>query len=267
MFISESRNLPLTKNFLPISLKALNSKADMLRRLDNKYIVDLPTMVAAVAEFTRHFDVLEIDGRRAFTYETCYFDGDAHECYFDHHRGRRRRAKVRIRNYVETDLCFVEVKLKDKRGITIKKRLPHDPAKYGRLDTAARDFVQTCFHDLYGVDFPYELNRTLDMRYQRITLVAKQGGERMTIDNGLQFYNDASAQSLSKGIFIVETKSANGNGIADKILRSLHRHPTKHCSKYCAGTAMLQTSFKTNNFRQALRKLTMLPGMMEGLHA
>jgi hypothetical protein len=267
MYTSASANPSLTQAFAPISLEELNKKADMLRRLDNKYVVDLPVMAGAVAEFAKHFDVLEINGRRDFTYETCYFDSAEHECYFDHHRGRRQRAKVRIRKYVDAGICFVEVKLKEKRGVTIKKRRAHDPAKYGMLDQQAHKYIDACFFNLYRKGFPYELSRVLDMRYRRITLVAKEGGERMTIDNGLHFMNKTTARSVSDDIFIVETKSANGNGIADKILRSLHRHPTKHCSKYCAGTAILQTGFKTNNFRPVLRKLTMLPARVESLTA
>jgi VTC domain len=253
--------------FRPISLAGLNASAEMLRRRDNKYVVEQAVMIAALEDFSRHFDVLEIDGRRAFTYDTCYFDSAGRECYFDHHRGRRRRAKVRIRNYCDAGLSFVEVKLKDKRGETIKKRLAYDPADYGVLDTRALDFVQTCYHGLYGTDFPYELHRALDMRYKRVTLVAKAGGERMTIDNGLHFMCGTATQSIDDGIFIVETKSANGNGIADKILRGLHRHPMKHCSKYCAGTAMVGPSLKTNNFRQILRKLVAFPDMSGGVLA
>ena len=217
MNIFARANPGFTEGFDAIDLAGLNAKADMLRRLDNKYVVDIATMTGAAAEFTKHFDVLEIEGRRAFTYETCYFDSEGHACYYDHHRGRRQRAKVRIRNYLEADLCFVEVKLKDKRGVTIKKRMPYDPAKFGKLDDTAMAYVRACFRDLYKMEFPYELRRSLDMRYQRITLVAKQGGERMTIDNGLQFFGHGSENVLSEDVFIVETKSANGNGIADKI--------------------------------------------------
>lgn len=255
MFTSATAPADLTAAFAPISLAELNAKADMLRRLDNKYVVDRATIAEAVPRFAEHFTVLEIDGRRDFTYETCYFDSPELGCYTDHHRGRRQRAKVRIRNYVESGLCYLEVKLKDIRGITIKKRLAHDLPLFGRLDGRAHAFVEDCYRGLYGNSFPHQLGRMLDMRYRRMTLVAKSGGERMTIDNGIVFWGSGAERPVDQDVFIVETKSANGNGIADKILRSLHCHPVKHCSKYCAGTAMLNTGLKANNFRTALRKL------------
>jgi VTC domain len=245
----------LTDRFSPISLSALNSKAEMLRRRDNKYVIERRVMENAMQEFALGFDVLEIGGARSFQYDTCYFDSGEHGCYQDHHRGRRRRAKVRIRNYVGADLCFVEVKLKDKRGETIKRRLKYDPAKCHHLDIKAKEFVQECYQELYGTDFPYQLKRVLDMSYERVTLVAKDGGERMTIDNGLSFHSNYGMEIVNKDLFVVETKSANGNGIADKVLRKMHRHPQKHCSKYCVGTAILTPEIKTNNFKMVLRKL------------
>jgi VTC domain len=255
MSSSATTALALPLSFQPISLSSLNAKAEMLRRRDNKYVVERPVLTAALDEFALHFDVLEIGGRRSFAYDTCYFDSSEHGCYRDHHRGRRRRAKVRIRNYVGANLCFVEVKLKDKRGETIKKRLAHDPNRAQELGAHALEFVHACYHDLYRTEFPYKLQRALDMRYRRITLVAKDGGERMTIDNHLAFMKDDAVHAVDNDIFIIETKSSNGNGVADKVLRSLHRHPMKHCSKYCTGTAALREGIRTNNFRPVMRKL------------
>lgn len=245
----------LERVFDPVSLAALNAKAEMLERLDNKYVVDAAVLGRAAAEFAKHFDILDIDGRRTFTYETCYFDDGNRQSYFNHHQGRRRRAKVRIRKYIEAGLCFVEVKLKDKRGITIKKRLPYDPAKFGELDTDALVYVHEVYFEQYRERFPYELSRVLDMRYVRKTLVAKDGGERMTIDSRMRFFDPRSSHAVDDNRFILETKSANGNGIADRILRSLHQHPTKHCSKYCTAVAALNQVTKHNKFLPALRKL------------
>jgi hypothetical protein len=245
----------LQRVFDPIGLAALNSKAEMLERLDNKYVLDAAILRGAVAKLIVHFDILEIEGRRAFTYDTCYFDDADWQSYFDHHQGRRRRAKVRIRKYVEARLCFVEVKLKDKRGTTVKRRLPYDPVKFGVLDETALAYVHRAYFDQYGQQFPHALTRTIDMRYVRMTLVAKEGGERMTIDGRLRFFAPGSSHSVDDDRFILETKSANGNGIADRILRGLHQHPVKHCSKYCTGVAILNRSAKHNKFLPALRKL------------
>lgn len=159
MSFTANTDARLERVFDPISLALLNSKAEMLERLDNKYVVGVDILHRAAAELARHFDILEIKGRRAFTYETCYFDNSDRRSYFDHHQGRRQRAKVRIRKYIDAGLCFVEVKLKDKRGATIKKRLPYEAGKFGVLDETALAYVNSVYLDQYRQEFPYELSR------------------------------------------------------------------------------------------------------------
>jgi VTC domain len=249
----------LTGGFSPISLGQLNNKAAMLERLDNKYVARQGVLSQALADLAKHFDVLEIDGKRSFIYETCYFD-DAHlHGYHDHHQGRRKRCKVRVRRYTDAALCFVEVKLKDKRGITVKKRLKVSPESYGVLGSEALAHIETSYSGLYGEAFVHHLQPVIEMRYRRITLVAKEGGERLTIDGGIAFENGGVCRHTDADVFIVEAKSANGNGLADRILRRLHQHPTPSCSKYCVGMAALNLVGRHNKFLPALRKLNALP--------
>lgn len=33
-------------------------------------------------------------------------------CYKEHHKGKAKRQKIRVRRYVESDICFLEVKEK-----------------------------------------------------------------------------------------------------------------------------------------------------------
>ena len=97
------------------------------------------------------------------------------------------------------------------------------------------------------------------MRYQRVTLVAREGGERMTIDTAIHF--DAAGKSLDtdSDVYVVETKSANGNGVADTVLRGHHQHPTNGCSKYCVGMSVTGSVERFNRFRPAIRKLGATP--------
>jgi hypothetical protein len=245
----------LTEAFAPISLAALNAKAAMLERLDNKYVVRADVLREALPQLADHFDVLEIDGKRSFLYRTCYFDDAELRAYHDHHQGRRRRMKVRVRHYVDADLCFVEVKLKDKRGMTVKKRLRCGVDEFGALSDAGVAHVERCYADLYGRAFGRPLEPVLWMHYHRVTLVAREGGERMTIDSGLHFDALGEARHTDDDIFIVETKSANGNGLADRVLRRLHQHPTNGCSKYCVGMSVTGAVSRHNRFLPALRKL------------
>jgi VTC domain len=258
MFISTEDRQWLTAPFAPVSLQQLEENSGMLERIDNKYVVDREVLRLAAPELAKYFNILEIDGRRSFTYETCYFDNAESRCYFDHHQARKKRVKVRMRKYLEAGLCFVEVKLKDRRGVTVKKRLRCAEEQFGSLDQTAQKFVNDVYSALYKRDFPHDVSRNLDMRYQRLTLVAKDGGERMTLDSGVRFIMDGETRQVDEQLFIIEAKSAKGNGIADRILRRLHQHPTKHVSKYCTGLAAMSGGLKQNNFRRALKKLQLL---------
>jgi hypothetical protein len=245
--------------FHAIGLDQLNAKADMMERRDNKYVVSAAVLKQAMSELIRHFDILEIDGKRDFTYDTRYFDDVARSTYVDHHQGRRIRCKVRMRKYVDAGLCFVEVKLKHMRGMTIKERLQRPAHTHGTMDDEARRFVEASFSNLYGREFGRRLEPVLRMCYQRVTLVAKQGGERMTVDLGATCEGAACTRSVSEDLVLVEAKSGNANGIADKILRELHQHPTNSCSKYCVALAALNEAPKYNKFLVPLRKLDMVP--------
>lgn len=245
----------LTRHFEGISLEQLNSKAAMLERLDHKYIIQGSTLQAAANHLAEHFDILEIDGKSRFTYDTCYFDDEKYSSYFSHQQGRRRRLKVRVRKYLEADLCFVEVKLKALRGSTVKKRFAHEISQYESLDNGALTSIDDACTAFYGERLYGLLSPVLNIRYKRITLVAKQGGERMTIDGNLSFSSANQTIDVGQDTFVVETKSANGMGIADSILRLFHQHPTENCSKYCVGMAALKLVSRYNQFLPALRKL------------
>ncbi|TGD60723.1 polyphosphate polymerase domain-containing protein [Tabrizicola sp. WMC-M-20] len=242
--------------FSAISLDGLNSKAAMLERLDNKYIVPADRLLPAFAQFEALFDVLEIGGKRAFTYATNYFDDLESHAYHDHHQGRRKRCKVRIRNYVDAGFSYLEVKLKDVRDATVKKRLKLAQPSHD-LDNESLAFIDACHDEMYGTPLGRKLQMVIGMEYERITLVAREGGERMTIDTRLAFRAANAERQAAPDMFILETKSAKGNGIADKILRSEHLHPTKSVSKYCVGMATLGLVTRHNRFLPALRKLSL----------
>jgi hypothetical protein len=244
--------------FTPIGLEALNGKAAMLERLDNKYIIPADQLCPALMAFSTAFDVLEIDGKRAFTYATRYYDDVDRQSYYDHHQGRRKRCKIRVRRYVDAGFSYLEVKLKDTRDATVKKRLKV-PDGMTRLNQECLAFIDTCHRDLYGEAFDRPLGAVVAMQYQRMTLVAREGGERMTIDIGMGFRSGSSTCSVPADMAIVETKSARGNGIADKVLRGLHLHPTTRCSKYCVAMAALGEVSRYNRFLPALRRLQLLP--------
>jgi len=242
------------KFFDPISLEELNDKAEMLNRIDNKYIVQGEVLNFSLAELSGMFDILEIEKKRAFRYSTLYFDDAEKRGYYDHHQRKRKRCKARVREYVDANLFYLEVKTNEQRSETLKRRLPLKES-CTILDKQCNRFIQDCYQSSYHEHFNKELLPVILIKYERITLVAKNGGERLTIDANLSFHADETTVVVPEDTYIVETKSMRGNGIADKIFRRLHVQPTKRVSKYCMGMALTGQVVRYNGFLPALRRL------------
>ncbi len=245
----------MENRFAGLSLQELNAKADMLTRLDNKYVVPMRALADLSDELARDFDILDIDGKRSFEYRTQYFDTPDLCSYRHHVQGRRLRSKVRTRQYLDANLCFVEVKLKTVRKVTVKKRLAYEPSLLEQLTEPAIRFVEDAHLDLYERNALASYAPVIQMQYNRMTLVAREGGERLTIDRGLRFWNAASSEEIADDMAVIETKSAFGRGIADTILRKSGYHPVGSCSKYCVGLAALGMVPRFNKFLPAFRRL------------
>lgn len=247
-------SIPVDK-FQTISLEDLNDRAAMLTRLDNKYVVTHDILWSILSQLSDSFDVLEIQGERRFLYRTTYFDDDQKNAFLQHHNGRRQRIKVRLRQYVSANFCYLEAKIKDIRGATVKRRQKievDDPLSVRR---AAQIFESNMHSEFYDKNVYNELNEALSMEYFRTTLVAKQGGERFTIDQNIQFISSTGIYRVSDDVFIVETKSRNGNGLVDSVLRRFHQHSLNKCSKYCLGLCLTGSAPKINNFKPIIKKL------------
>jgi VTC domain-containing protein len=236
----------------PIGLAELDACAALQRRVDVKYVVGLDVLAALVERLAPTHRVLEIDGRRRFSYATAYLDSPDLRCYRDHLQGRRRRFKCRTRRYLESGAQAFEVKLKGARGQTVKHRAvvdgPVDP-----LDPVLLAFLRARVREAYG-RAPAALQETLWMRFERATLVAPERGERLTCDVGLAFAASDGAARLAEGTAIIESKSRGGAAIADAELRALGVRPVGGCSKYALGVALTHRGVKANPYRTLLQR-------------
>ena len=241
--------------FAEISLEETNRSAQMLKRIDNKYMLSKPALLNVLAELTGCYRVLTIDGCQRFAYRSCYFDDDKH-CFREHHQGKRQRFKVRTRHYVDSGDIFFEIKLKGKRGQTDKSRERCDEFITPTITMEQLETVRALYESCYHKPFHYHLQPSLIVTYNRITLVAVSGGERITIDANIGFETPAGKQGgFGADSVIVETKSANGRGIADQALKKHRIRQAKGCSKYCLGLILAGEVQKYNNFRKIIRTL------------
>lgn len=233
-------SLPGAERLDPVGLETLDAAAALRRRFDTKYL--LPR--AAVSELLSHLEpthrILELNGLRGFDYRTTYFDTEELGAFRDHLQGRRRRLKVRVRHYLDTGDCFLELKFRGARDCTMKRRAPHDPRLPRSLGTDSLDVLERWVQDAYGRPAPGPLAPVLEVAYTRATLVSAEHGERLTIDLDLRMWPTGvdGWGRLDPDLAIVETKSAHGPTLAGHRLRSLGARPLERMSKYCLGVVL-----------------------------
>lgn len=103
---------------MSVSLDQVLGAAPLLTRIDHKYVVPLDGLDQIIEQL--NLPVLDIDGRRAFRYESVYFDTPDWVTYLAALHRRRRRLKVRTRTYVDSGVCMLELKSKGYPDQTVK---------------------------------------------------------------------------------------------------------------------------------------------------
>jgi hypothetical protein len=232
-----------------ISLDELDERAALLRRLDVKYIAGRELVAQVIERLGEDHDVLKIDGRREFGYDTVYFDTDDLRCFRDHARDVKPRFKARTRRYVDAGACVFEVKVKREDGDTDKRQMDHEVAPETFTPEAER-LVEETLRDA-GVEPPGELAPVLRTTFRRITLAAREGGARLTIDLGVTLATlDGRAVRMRDGLALVETKSEDGDSPADGVLREFGAERLS-LSKYRTGVDALLRRDESGEVDQA----------------
>ena len=235
----------LLNTFAPITLAEMKS-VRLMNRVDTKFVTTLPRLMQLLEMAKGEYFVQEIDGERNSAYTTLYYDTPRLDMYIMHHNGCLGRQKVRVRQYVDSNLTFLEVKNKNNHRRTRKKRIT--VTGFDITGEQQREFLKPlCWWD---VD---TLQPALRNWFNRITLVNKAKTERVTIDTGLRFHNCMSGldKSLDQVVIIELKRDGNQPSPLLAMLRDLHIHPYGF-SKYCMGTALSNPSVKKNRLKPKL---------------
>lgn len=228
------------------------SAVELMDRIDSKYWFPARLLPEILEKIVDGYDLLEIQGEPIQLYNTIYYDTLDDAFYLDHQNGRSNRVKVRKREYVRSNLRFLEVKKKSRKGATIKSRM--------RIESEETSFPEDelCFLGQELDKMPETLDQKIRNQFKRITLVNKNLLERCTIDCDLQFFQGDKQTSL-RNIAVVELKHG-GRGV-DSRLRSVlreYRIRSSGFSKYCIGRAMMQPDLKQNSLKASLRRIKQL---------
>ena len=231
----------------------------LMNRIDTKYAVPLEVLPAILAAARADYYAQEIDGKRIATYDTMYYDTDTLDMYIRHHDRQLVRQKIRVRQYVDSDLTFLEIKRKNNKGRTKKKRIV-----VPGFDITAETFGETkkerwSVEDFIAAKSRYswdEIHPCLSTKFHRITLVNKAKTERLTMDMDLVWENVLSGESKAyPNLVIIELKrDGNVPSPMTKIMLDHRIHPLK-ISKYCIGTALTTPGIKKNRFKSKIRKI------------
>ena len=242
--------------FDPISLSEMES-VKLMNRIDTKYAVPLSALPAILEAAQDGYYAQEINGTRIATYDTMYYDTDSLDMYIRHHDRQLVRQKIRVRQYVESDLTFLEIKRKNNKGRTKKKRI--SVPGFGITGDTFGDSKRERWsvEDFIAAKSRYhwsELSPHLSTRFHRITLVNKAKTERLTIDMDLVWENIVSGESKTFPELVIIELKRDGNVPSQmtQIMLSQRLKPLK-ISKYCIGTALTTPGLKRNRFKKKIR--------------
>ena len=215
----------------------------LMSRTDTKFAFKANKMPFLLQQLMPFYRVLAIDGDLIHDYKSLYYDTEDRKFYLDHHNGRVNRNKIRFREYVGSRLTFLEIKRKNNKGKTIKKRMKVDKIN-NQLSKKEQEYVEKIIGKTMNVDAKQWIN------FSRITFVHKTQKERLTMDVNLTFEN-ANKKGDMKHIVIAEVKQERMSRSSDfmRIAKEMYILPIR-ISKYCLTTLALNPELKKNRFKE-----------------
>lgn len=231
----------------------------LMNRIDTKYLTDetvLEKLLGMAA--VRGYRVLNTEGGRVNPYDSVYYDTDSLKMYTDHHNRRLVRQKVRTRVYVASGSAFLEIKRKNNKGRTKKKRMPIPLQEMMDFsgDAAAAAYLAEKSDYTAGM-----LKPRLETNFKRITLVNRARTERITIDTSLHFVNHDTGLEADLGPAVIIELKQDGHAYSEMkgILLDCRVKPMR-ISKYCIGTTLTNPGAKSNRFKVKARTIEKITG-------
>ena len=230
-----------------ISLKELDS-LKLLNRVDTKFVFHIDQLPEILREISLDYEILEIEGKKIFKYESLYFDTKDFEHYLAHHNGRPNRIKVRYRKYTDSGDVYFEIKKRIKDSRTDKFRIRID-----EVHTVLNGEETKLMNKLTVNSSPLE--NKIWIFYNRITLASKTTKERVTIDLELAFDNHHKQKDFPN-LVVAEIKQDKFSRVS-KFVDVLRRNniPEFRISKYAIAIAMMEVGIKNNAFKEKINKL------------
>lgn len=244
---------PVMRTLPTITLAEMDS-IGLMNRIDTKYVTHENILVELLREAAlRGYRVLETSAGKSNPYDSVYFDTESLEMYRMHLHRKLVRQKIRTRMYVNSGQTFLEIKKKNNRGRTRKKRMEvsAEVLRDFRGDAGREDFITRITGYPAG-----ELHPSVETMFRRITLVNASKTERLTIDTDLRFVHLPSGNERTLGNAVVIELKQDGRAASEMkgILLDLRVKPLR-MSKYCIGTALTDPQAPKHRFKLKIRKI------------
>lgn len=241
-----------------VSLEEMSS-VSLMNRIDTKFVTDVVRLKSVLEEaYDSGYRVCEISGQRLMSYASVYYDTPDLQMYTAHRNGKKTRQKVRVRTYLIDNESFLEIKRKNNRGRTKKKRIgiPNESVmNFGSVPDASAFLEKKSWWKAS------DLMPETTTDFCRFTLVNKAMTERLTIDLNLGFRNFRSGQEASLGDFvIIELKQ---DGRVDSQMRQIllrHRIFPYRISKYCIAVTLTDPAARPGRFIEKVRFIEKITG-------
>lgn len=243
----------LLNEYRSVSLEEMG-KVKLMNRVDTKFVTTIDRLERLLSMAVDRYAIQEIEGRQMMPYTTLYYDTDDCDMFAQHQRGKKNRQKIRVRRYESSGIAFLEVKRKNNKGRTDKKRMQVQERVPDLNLYTYRSFLLQ--KSRYGAA---NLTPHLSNAFRRITLVNNAMTERLTIDFDLKFHNEKTGVDHDMGPLVIIEVKRDGQTYSPvlDLLKQLRIHQSGF-SKYCIGMALTDSSLKRNRFNERLRYVAKL---------
>lgn len=218
----------------------------LMDREESKFLIKRNDLLLFLKDLPSDYFVFSIENKEVLAYHTEYYDTPNLDFYRVHLTGKSNRLKVRIRNYIDSKISFIELKKKNNKGRTSKIRQEYKG-----------DFPEVCdetmsqFLNQNGFISDSSLVSTLKVFYQRITLVSKRLDERITIDLDLRFFNPNNEKTYREGCIIEVKQLKRMHSLVFNRLQNI-KYLKDPLSKYCLGLLSLSPLLSHNLFKSKI---------------
>jgi len=254
------KSTPMSEDMIPESIwNAVNRFEEiglddlpgenLMERIDRKFVASIFEVGPFLQGLEGGYQIVKAAGSVVAPYRSVYLDTEDFKYFNKHRRGFSNRIKVRYRTYPKTDTTFLEYKSKNNKGRTSKTRIPLSDLEYP-FSKDSRSFLE----GLLPARDLNELQKSVEIEYDRLGFISKEGQERFSVDFDLRGkFNQKEVHFGDLAIIEVKQDKYTLSSVVKQLREKGIREASM--SKYCMTLSLLKPSLKWNTFKPTLHRI------------